>query len=81
MYDTIVDWESLRKLPIDARREIIDLIEESIELDYEQELNEYPEETEEEIQILNERLQEDILHPEDGVSWEKLKNELLTRKK
>jgi len=79
MYNSIIDWESLRKMPIDARREIIDMIEESIELDFSPERDD-DEETEEELQILNERLEHDRQNPEGRVSWEELKAELLNRK-
>jgi hypothetical protein len=79
MYNSIVNWESLRKMPIDARREIIDMIEESIELDFSPERDD-DEETEEELEILNERLEHDRQHPEGRISWEDLKAQLLTRR-
>ncbi len=66
-------------MPIDARREIIDMIEESIELDFSPERDD-DEETEEELEILNERLEHDRQHPEGRISWEDLKAQLLTRR-
>ena len=78
-----VNLEAIKKLPTDKKRAIIDAIEDMIEHeDYSEGFDDdyEEEETEEELQILEERLQEYLKNPEDVISWEDLKNDLLTRK-
>jgi len=77
----VIDMEAIKKLTNPQRREIIDLIEESIEMDYQEGMDDDDEvETEEELTILQERLEEATKYPERGISWEDLKKELLTTK-
>jgi len=78
----VIDMEAIKKLPIDDRRGIIDLIEESIEMECEEEFeDDDTPETEEELQILEERLEHHRNNPEKAISWEDLKKELLGNKK
>jgi hypothetical protein len=78
---SVIDIEAIKKLPISKRREIIDLIEESIELDYQEAIDNDAPETEEELAILEDRLEDVRKHPEKGISWEDLKKELLSAAK
>ncbi len=80
--EQVIDIEAIKKLPISKRREIIDAIEETIEEEYGEDIDEDDdgEETEEELRILEDRLQEYLKNPQDVISWEDLKHELLTHK-
>jgi len=80
----LVDMEGIKKLPVAKRRLLIDAIEESIEDDdYFEGITHYgegEEETEEEeLRIIEERIKHHEANPDKAISWEDLKQKLLTR--
>jgi hypothetical protein len=72
-----VDIGGVKKLPIAKRRLIIEAIEDTIEY-REDDVENYAYETEEELQILEDRLQDYLKNPQDVVTLEELKKEFLT---
>ncbi len=80
----LINLEAIKKLPGAKKRAIIDLIEGTIEEeDHNEGISEdYEEEdTEEELQILEERLQEYLKNPQDVVSWNDFMKEFSTPKR
>lgn len=73
--EQVIDMEAIKKLPIAKRREIINAIEETIEdeFDHSEGIPEdyEEEETEEELQIIAERLKEYEANPNDIISRNK----------
>lgn len=77
----LMDIEAIKKLPFQKKRAIIDFIEETIgEGDYNEGIPEDydEEETEEELRILDERIEHHRLNPHKAVSLEDLQKEFLT---
>lgn len=76
--ENVIDMEAIKKMPIEKRRQIIDSIEESIEVDLKEGIDEeYALETDEELQVLSERLEEYKKNPGEFIPWDNLKNEAL----
>jgi len=74
----IIDIEAIKKLPVAKRREIIEAIEDTIEY-HEDDVANYANETPEELQILEERLQEYLNNPDDVITLEELQQKFLNR--
>ncbi|HWB24277.1 MAG TPA: hypothetical protein VG738_02305 [Chitinophagaceae bacterium] len=78
---TLINLEAIRKLPTEKKRAIIDVIEGTIEdeFDYSDDnAEDYEEETEEELRILDERLAEYETNPSNVITLEELKKEFLS---
>lgn len=75
----LINLEAIKKLPVEKRRAIIDVIEDTIEDDESYE-DDDEEETEEELRILDERLAEYEANPHDVISWEDLKKQILSER-
>jgi len=78
---TLINLEAIRKLPTEKKRAIIDVIEGTIEDEFDYSDNnaeDYEEETEEELRILDERLAEYETNPSNVITLEELKKEFLS---
>jgi len=81
----LINLEAIKKLPVEKKRAIIDVIEETIEYDYDYSEGipeDYEEEeTEEELQIIEGRLREYEANPNDVASWDDFLKEYRAGKK
>jgi putative addiction module component (TIGR02574 family) len=70
--------EDIRAMSAEERQQLLEMLWESFEDDggY---VDNLPEETDEELNILHERLEEYKKDPSTGIPWEKLKEELMKR--
>ncbi|HEY6977493.1 MAG TPA: addiction module protein [Chitinophagaceae bacterium] len=72
--------EEIDAMSNEEKRQLLEMIWDSFgEYDENNHTDDLPEETEEELQILQERLEEYRRNPSSAIPWEKLKDELMKR--
>lgn len=74
----LITKDEIHAMTIEEKYELLDMLWESLEReDY---ADDAEEETEEEVELLRERLEEYKVDPSKGIKWENLKDELLKQR-
>ena len=72
--------EDIQAMTVEERRQLLEMLWESFEEGHEPYIDEEEEETEEELNLLQERLEEYKKDPSTAIPWEELKKQLMTGK-